>query len=108
MSAQRLTIRAKDYNKIISSCLIILPWHLRMLCLNIRAKVQKEPFKNKSAYYTTFLLMQHCMISAVEAFLNDSFHLCCKPCFLHNRNIGDNVYFVTQFMLPKNLFLNQM
>jgi len=41
-----------------------------MLYLNIKVKVQKEPFKNKSAYYTTFLLMQHCMISAVEAFLN--------------------------------------
>jgi len=79
-----------------------------MLYLNIKVKVQKKLFKNKSACYTTFLLMQHCMISAVEAFLNNSFHLCCKLCFLHDRNRGDNVYFVAQFVLPKNLFLNQM
>jgi len=79
-----------------------------MLFLNIKVAVQKELFKNKSAYYTTFLLMRYCMISAVEAFLSNSLHLRCKLCFLHDRNRGDNVYVIVQFMLPKNLFLNRV
>jgi hypothetical protein len=45
-----------------------------MLCHNVKVRVQKELFKNKSAYYTAFLLTQQGMISALKAFLNNSFH----------------------------------
>jgi hypothetical protein len=67
MSAQRLTISTGEYSNFISSCFIILPQNLRMVCHNIQVKVQIEPFKN--FYWTVY---NFCSWSIVKSLKNHS------------------------------------